>query len=202
MRDKFIYIRSLFIITFILCFSSVAPSQTQVEERRVGENKRKDLQATEYKGDRGVARQPSSATAEMRPLDRMYFVELIMKKVTYHYDICKIISLLMEKENEYISLDAQIMLLKENHFLPSRLESEFDPQQPLRKGVAAYIFSKALGIKGGWSIRTFGLNERSAINELVYEGIMSTGNTREVLSGEELISIFTQAVNYRKNNAL
>lgn len=200
MIDKIVYIRALFVI-IILSFSSVALSQTQVDDRRVEENKRKDLQATEYKGDRRGARQPSSASAPMRPLDRMYFLELVMKKISYHYDICKVISLLMEKENEYISLDAQVMLLRENHFLPSHLESEFDPQQPLRKGVAAYIFSKALGIKGGWSIRIFGLNERSAINELVYQGIMSTGNAREILSGEELISIFTQAVNYRKNNA-
>lgn len=198
---KDIFIRSLFVIIIFLSFSSVVLSQTQVNDRRVEENKRKDLQSTEYKGDRERARQPSAAPAPMRPLDRMYFAELIMKKVTYRYDICKIIAILMKKENEYISLDAQIMLLTENHFLPRHLESDFDPQQPLRRGVAAFIFSKALDIQGGWSIRTFGLNERSAINELVYQGIMSAGNVRDILSGEELISIFTQSVNHRKNNA-
>ncbi len=195
------FIKLLFAVLIVLSFSSVALSQTPVEARRVEENKRKDLQATENPKRPGTEQPPSTASAPMRPLDRMYFLELITKRITYHYDLCKMISLLLEKENEYITLDAQIMLLKENHFLPRSLEEDFPPQQLLRKGVTAYIFTKALGIKGGWSVRVFGLREHNAINELVYEGIMPAGNARDIVSGEELISIFTQAVNYRKNNA-
>ncbi len=160
MTGKFGFIRPLFVIIIILGFSSAVLSQTQVDDRRIEEIKRKDLQSTEKKGNQGLAQQPSSASAPMLPLDRMYFLELIMKKITYHYDICKIISLLMEKENEYITLDAQIMFLNENHFLPRNLESDFDPQQPLRKGVTAYMYCRALGIKGGLWLRLFGVTQR------------------------------------------
>ena len=196
------FIKSLFAVLIVLSFTSVALPQTQVQTRRVEENKRKDLQATENLKSRGLEQPPSSASTPMSPLDRMYFFELMTKKITYHYDLCKIISLLLEKENEYITLDAQIMLLKENRFLPHRLiKEDFSPQELLRRGIAAYVFTKALGIKGGWSVRVIGLREHNAINELVYEGIMPAGNARDILSGEELISIFTQAVKYRKKNA-
>ncbi len=186
-------------IILLLCLCVSVPVRSG--DRRVEEDKLKAFQATEITADPSKGKIPFSKPPPMDPLDRMYFVEIMMKKITYLYDLSKIISLLLEKENKYITLDAQIMLLRENHLLPRHLKKDFNPQAPLRKGVAAYVFCKALEINGGLGIRMFGLTEHSAINELVYEGILPAGNAKEILTGEELISIFTQAANHRKSHA-
>lgn len=201
MSDKFLHRLLISILIIPLCLFPNLSAQSQSNERRVEEDKRKDLQATEKSIDSSMEIKPFSRPKPMDPLDKIYFLELIMKKVTYHYDLCKIIPLLLEQGNKYITLDSQIKLLKKNHFLPRRLEKGFTPEAPLRKGVAAYVFSKVLGIKGGWNIRLFGQTEHNAINELVYEGIMPAGNSREILSGEDLVLMYTQAINYRKNHA-
>ena len=62
--------------------------------------------------------------------------------------------------------------------------------------LAAYMFYKALGIKGGLCLRLFGVNERYAVKELGFQGIMPSGNVNDIVSGEELVSAFTQATNY------
>lgn len=200
MQKNFSYILLIFFI-FILFSPIFGFSRDSSDERRVEEGKRKALETTEQNSSAKGTKKGYRSPPPMDPLDRMYFAELILKKITYQYDLCKVISLLLEKEKTYITLDAQIRLLKENKFLPKSLETNFNPTEPLRKGVAAYIFCKTLEIKGGLAIRLFGLTEHTAINELVYEGIMPAGNAKEIVTGEELISVFTQAVSYRKDHA-
>jgi len=58
------------------------------------------------------------------------------------------------------------------------------------------MFAQAMGIKGGIVLRTFGLSQRYAFKELVYQGIMFPGNVHDVMSGRELIWTLTQAADY------
>ena len=102
----------------------------------------------------------------------------------------------MGVENKYIDLNSQIAFLKENRFLPKKIAQDFKPTEPLRKGLAAYIFYKALGLKGGIIIRVFGSTQRYALKELAYQGIMPSGNVNDIVSGDELISTLTRAANY------
>ena len=116
-------------IICLLVFSSLSFAQSSVNDRRIEEDKRRDLRTTESNQPGERTEQPPNRPSPMRPLDRMYFAELIIKKITYHYDLCKVISLLLEKENIYITLAAQIRLLKENDFLPSKFKDEFPPSE-------------------------------------------------------------------------
>jgi predicted RNase H-like nuclease (RuvC/YqgF family) len=102
----------------------------------------------------------------------------------------------MNVENQYIDLGSQVTFLKQNKLLPKRYEKEFDPTKPLRKGLTAYMFCRALGIKGGIMLRLFGMTERYAIKELVHQGMMSSGDVDDIVTGEELIYLVTQAGNY------
>ncbi|MFC1646161.1 hypothetical protein ACFL2Y_03180 [Candidatus Omnitrophota bacterium] len=181
----------------ILLFPSLVVAQTTEEERRVEEQKRESLRSSEA--------QPSSrqqaASRPITPIDIVYLTELIPRKVAFGYDACKILVILMKVEDEYINLDAQVDFLNKENLLPEKIAAEFDPMKPLRKGVAAYMFCKALEIKGGVILRVFGINQRYAIKELVFQGIMSSGNVRDIISGDELASMLTQSLHYLAKTA-
>ena len=68
--------------------------------------------------------------------------------------------------------------------------------KPLRRGVTAFVLLRVLDIKGGVFLRIFNESERYALKELLYEGIRSSGNVDEIISGDELASTITRAVNY------
>ncbi len=183
------------IIILLICslsFSSLLMAQTQEGDRRIEEEKRKSLQPSEVQ----IPGETVSGPKPLAPIDIIYFIELTPKRVTFRYDVCKALVVLMGVEDEYIDLDSQVTFLRENHLLPGRFKSEFDPMKPLRKGLTAYMFCKALDIKGGVSLRLFGMSERYAIQELAFKGIMSSGNVNDILSGDELISALTQAASY------
>ena len=132
----------------------------------------------------------------MDELDTLYFAEMALRTITYRYDLCKALVVLRGVENQYIDLDSQVAFLKQAQLLPRRFQKAFDPMQPLRKGLAAFIFRKALNIRGGLFLQIFSSSERLALNELVYQGLMSAGNPNDLLTGEELASITMRAANY------
>ena len=187
--------KTFILLLCLVLFPSLLIAQTPEERRGIEEDKREDLRPTEVRiSDESKTEPPSKAPID--PIDIVYFAELIQKKVTFRYDACKALVVLMGVEDQYIGLDSQITFLKEKNLLPKKFESEFDPTQPLRKGLAAYMFCKALEIKGGLSLRIFGMSERYALRELAYQGIMPSGNVQDIVSGEELVSVLMQAANY------
>lgn len=184
--------RSLLFLLIFLLFSSSIRAESQEEKRRVEEKKRQNLASSEAPS----SSQPAVKLQEMDPIDLIYFTELVGKNIAFRYDICKVVAILMGIEDEYISLDSQITFLNEKKFLPKKVATNFEPTQPLRRGLTAYIFCRVLEIDGGVILRLFGISERYALTELVHQGIMAPGNKNEIISGEELISILMQAANY------
>ena len=167
-------------------------AQSLQGERRIEEEKRKDLRPTEVAAPAPSTTPPSS----LDRIDQDYLMEFLLRRVTFRRDLCKVMVLLFGVENEYISLDSQIAFLKESKLLPKRVAEDFRPTEPLRKGLAAYVFYRALDIKGGLIITVLGVNERYALKELSYQGIMSSGNTNDIVSGDELISALTLAARH------
>lgn len=178
-------------LVFFVLFPFFLTAQNVEEKRRVEEEKRQDLRPSEVQIPKETKKPP-----EMLPIDTSYFTGLAFKKITFGYDACKTLVMLMGGEEKYIDLDSQVAFLKEKKLLPKKFISEFDPMQPLRKGLTAYMFCKTLGLKGGFSLRLFGLNQRYALKEMVFAGIMFPGNVHDIVSGEELISVFMLATDY------
>ena len=185
------------IIILLVClshFPSLSIAETLEEKRRVEEEKREDLRPSEVQIREGkVALSPR---APFDPIDIVYFAKLMPKKVVFRYDACKALVVLVGVEDEYIDLNSQVAFLKKRNLLPKKHQSEFDPMQPLRRGLVAYMFCEALDIKGGLILRIFGMSQRYALKELAFQGIMSSGNVNDIVSGEELVLVFTQAVQY------
>ena len=194
--DSIFIMKKIFFLLLLFSIShstSILAAPGPQDDRRIEEQKRNNLKPTEvhYQGKKPVAK-----GTPLFPDDTVYLFEMTLKKVTYGYDLCKTIVIIKGVENDYIGLDAQVRYLKEQNYLPKHLEDIFDPMKPLRRGVTAFVLLRVLDIKGGVFLRIFNESERYALKELLYEGIMSSGNVNEIISGDELASAITRAVNY------
>lgn len=187
--------KNIFIILLlfsIIFFPFVLMAETAEEKRRIEEEKRDELRSSETH----PSRQQEEKTLPLSFVDRIYFAELMTRKISFRYDASKIFVLLMGVENQYIDMNSQIIFLKEKNFLPKKLEADFSPREPLRKGLFAYMLYKALDVKGGITLSLFGISERYALKELVYQGILASGNENDILTGEELVSTTMRAADF------
>ncbi|MFC1514363.1 hypothetical protein ACFL5X_00480 [Candidatus Omnitrophota bacterium] len=192
MRVKRLYPVLFFLILAPPVFCQAGQEQLNVQKRRIEEEKRLDLKPTQ---------EPLPAKTEEKPepvegsgLD--YFEYLITKKTASRSDACRSLAVLLNIEDEFGDLDSQIEYLKQKNILPKKIASEFDPDQPLRKGLTAYMFYKALEIKGGVILRVFGISQRYALKELVFQEVMLPGYDRDIVSGKELVLTLTEAAHY------
>jgi len=186
---------TLFILLSFLSSSLALAAPGPQDDRRIEEQKRKNLKPTEVHYQKEKKKQLSKS-APLQPDDVIYLAEMSFRKITYGYDLCKLLVILKGVENEYIGLDAQVAYLKEQKLLPKKVWDTFDPMKPLRRGLTAYVLRKVLDVKGGIFLRLFNESERYALKEMTYAGVMSSGNIHEIISGDELASTMTRAVNY------
>jgi hypothetical protein len=63
----------------------------------------------------------------------------------------------------------------------------------LTKGTLAYMVCQTLEIKGGLTMRLFGINRRYALRECIHRRLIASGTTDEYVTGRELIDVITNA---------
>jgi hypothetical protein len=179
--------------------SGIAGAQTTQQDRRIEEEKREELKPTLTAGPAAPPKPTQKETAPPvpQPFEPIYFMSLIEKRIAYHYDAAKSIVILMGVDEERIDLESQVAYLQEKGLLSGRFREGFDPMAPLRKGPVAYMFLRALGIRGGIVLRFFGPSERYALKELAFQGIISPGHVNDIVSGVELVQIMSQAAAYK-----
>jgi len=68
----------------------------------------------------------------------------------------------------------------------------------LTKGTLAYMLCQALEIKGGLTMRLFGINRRYALRECQHRGLIVGGVVDEFVTGRELLDVITNATIYRE----
>ncbi|MBN2120824.1 MAG: hypothetical protein JW734_07205 [Candidatus Omnitrophica bacterium] len=180
----------LFIFLFSLCPALF--SEPPRQDKRIEEEKRKDLKQSQEP----LAEETKKELTATQEVGFDYFRSLISKEIALQADACKSLAVLLNIDQEFQDLPSQINALKQKNIIPKKLTSSFNPQEPLRKGVAAYMFCKALDIKGGVVLRIFGISQRYALKELVFQEIMRPGYERDVVSGKELVLMVTEAANY------
>ncbi|UCC94869.1 MAG: hypothetical protein JSW40_08665 [Candidatus Omnitrophota bacterium] len=178
-----------FLILPFIAFS-VVRAQSLEDRRRVEEEKRDSLRPSEAR----IAEEQESSKSS--PIQEDYFQKLLSKDTASFSDTCIVLAILMRIEDKYSDFDSQVVFFKERGIVSNRIASGRGPDDPLKKGVAAYMFCKSLGIKGGLWMRLFGVSQRYALRELIFENIILEGNVDDTVSGKELIFIASQAANY------
>ena len=79
---------------------------------------------------------------------------------------------------------------------------ELEESSKLTKGTLAYMLCKALGIKGGLTMRIAGINRRYALREAIYVGLMPKATLGEYVAGRELLDTITNAEIYKQEGSL
>ncbi|MBN1869303.1 MAG: hypothetical protein JW847_01830 [Candidatus Omnitrophica bacterium] len=184
--------RALILVVLLLQISSWSWAQSTQDKRRVEEEKRKDLSSSEAYLIEAKEVRPEDLDLEQNA----YFSKLLTKEVADVSDAYRVLVILMGLDDRFSDLDSQIHFLDQEGIIPEKLSREADNAMPLRKGVAAFIFTKAMGIKGGIVLRLFGVNQRYAFKELVHRGIMEPGYVSDVMSGRELVLTLIQAADH------
>ena len=175
---------------FIVVFSAF--SQNTRIDRRIEEEKRRTFPSAEVAA--GIL-EPANEEVNKNH-SSLYIKELFLKKTAYRYDLYKVIVIILGVESKYTDTDSQIEFLKTNKIIDESLPINFKLDMPLQKGFTAYLFCRVLDLRGGILARIIGLNERRAIKELGFQGVISDGNVSDYISGKELIIILTQAANF------
>ncbi|MFH0826542.1 MAG: hypothetical protein V1923_01440 [Candidatus Omnitrophota bacterium] len=192
--------KPVLVFVFLFSLTHLLSAETLKGQRRLDEEARDELLFTEPQPS--VISEPVLESSSSS--DLAFFQEVISKQYVVRSDTIRPLLILLG-EDELFSQEkaAQLRFLQEKKILPAKVAQNFSPEEPLRKGLTAYMFCKALRMKGGIGARIFGMNERRALNELVFTGIMTEGNQDDLLSGSEFIIIFTQAADYlaQKNEA-
>ena len=184
--------RVLILVLLVLSMCPFSWAQSTQDKRRVEEGKRKDLFPSEFY----LPEAKKVSPPDVHSGQNVYFSELLTKKVAGLSDAYQTLVILMGADSRFRDIDSQFDFLKGEGIIPGNINKGSDHDAPLRKGVAAYMFAKTMDIKGGITLRVFGLNERYAFKELVYQEIMNPGNVNDVTSGPELILTLTQAADY------
>jgi hypothetical protein len=187
--------RLLILILISIGLCSVALAQSPEDKRRVEEEKRQDLKLSEFY----LPEAEPVKVQEDRSDQNSYFEELMTKEVAVLSDVYKTLTILMGAGDQFSDLDSQYDFLVKNGIVSEVIGTKANYDEPLRKGATAYMFTKAIDIKGGIILRAFGTTQRYAFKELVYREIMFPGNVHDVMTGQELILTVTRAADHMAN---
>jgi len=128
--------------------------------------------------------------------DTSYFRKLSIRKITFISDGCYSVCLLLGVADKYTDFESQKKFLNEKKILPERLNNA-KADDVLRKGTAAYMFCKALDIKGGALLNVFRTKEKYTLRELVFKKLVADGPEQKIVGGRELLSILMRASEYK-----
>ncbi len=132
--------------------------------------------------------------------DTSYFRELVNKGNATYYDAYRIITILHSgQDNPQLKFEDMKKQLWEQGISPDKWDVR-KADELLNRGAMAYMLFKTLKLKGGLTVRCFGLSGRYAFRECVNKKLMARGFPNQLLSGEELISILAEAGKYQEKH--
>jgi hypothetical protein len=130
--------------------------------------------------------------------DTSYFRDLVNKGNATYADTLRVIDILVKgQDTTATSFEALKTELADKKIISSKW-THLKETDLINRGEVAYMLFKALNLKGGLSVKIFGLSCRYAYRECVDKKLMVPGFPNQLLSGAELISILAEAEKYQK----
>lgn len=181
-------------MVFILLLFSIVSAwgQSVQDSRRQEEEKRDSLRSSEVR-IYPLAQKP---TPKQESPQLLFLNELYSKKTAQFSDALKVVTILLRIYDPNRDFAADLAILRDKGIIFRSISKRAEAATLLDKGTAAYMFSQALGIKGGIWMRLFGPSPRYCLRELILADIMQASGIRELTSGQELVGMFTRAVDY------
>ncbi len=114
-------------------------------------------------------------------------------------------SYLLKDTKDNLKLKDALEIFKQNNiklkfkFCKNKNLEKCLEEKKLNRPILSYIFFKALKLKGGLTIRIFGVIPRYAYKELVYLGFFRGGVSGQYVTKIEILNVLTQAIEYKNN---
>lgn len=186
--------RLLLMLFLLSTIFSPVYAQTSEEDRRLEEEKRASLQETA----------PDVGEIDIEALtpaggELAFFEVLMNKRASTWEDGIQVIFELLGLETDIKDFSARMEYLYHQRSLPLKHYGQgytWKEETLITKGQLAFLLCKALKIKGGLHMRLFGINERYALKEIVFEKIIVRGSPQDLISGKELTLTFLNAVQF------
>lgn len=145
-----------------------------------------------------VLAQAASAASSVQ-----YLRELDAQEWATQKDLVNVIAMFLGETDQGHDYDTSLALLKEKGILREKEKAfDFDPEKRLERGVASLLFARALGLKGGWFARVFGLGPRSAYKDMSSRGYVRPHGTHSPMTGADLLGMMRLMVSDRRRGAL
>ena len=119
--------------------------------------------------------------------DTAFLRVLLEKKVASFADACRVMVILHTKNRETATFEQDVAHLRQAGILPTKWEVAAD--RPVDRGQLSCMLCKALGIKGGLTMRVLGPTQRYAFQECVFLKLLPDGPQHEYLTGADLIAV-------------
>jgi len=140
---------------------------------------------------------PKEAPKEKPKESRTAYLRRIFEKDKASYgDACRAVLSLIKSEHS----DADFAAISGELNGRGVINAGWELQESslLTKGTLAYMVCQALEIKGGVTLRLFGINRRYALRECIHRRLIVGGTTDEYVTGRELIDVITNATIYKE----
>lgn len=132
-----------------------------------------------------------------------YLRELDAQEWATQKDLVNVIAMFLGETQQGGDYEASLALLKEKGILRDKGNGfSFDPEERLERGVASLLFARALGLKGGWFARVFGLGPRAAYKDMASRGYVRPHGTHSPMTGADLLGMMRLMVSDRRRGAL
>ena len=119
--------------------------------------------------------------------DTAFLRALLEKKTATFADACRVVTILHSRKRESATFEQDVAHLGQAGILPARWEVRAD--KPVDRGELSSMLCKALGIKGGLSMRVLGPTRRYAFRECVFLKLLPAGSQHQYLTGADLIAV-------------
>lgn len=133
--------------------------------------------------------------------DTSYFRDLVKKGNATYYDAYRIITILETGKDD---AQSKFENLRDKLIEQRIIAKNWDNKKAdgfVNRGEISYMLFKTLKLKGGLTVRIFGLTCRYAFRECVNKKLLVQGYANQLLSGGEIISILSEAENYQTKQA-
>jgi len=139
---------------------------------------------------------PAAAGKESRTA---YLRRIFEKDRASYGDACRAILSLLKDEHT----DADFAAISGDLSGRGIIASDWTLQETslLTKGTLAYMLCQALEIKGGLTMRLFGISRRYALRECQHKGLIVGGVMDEFVTGRELLDVLTNATVYKEQGS-
>jgi len=145
----------------------------------------------------GVALALAVFVAGVHAENASFFRELREKKEATILDGYRVALALLGRDYADVAFEEARAKLLETKTVPARWKK--GPDALLTRGQLAYMVVKILGIKGGLTMRVFGVSERYALRECEFEELMEGGMTSRHVTGRELVAVLARVDEYRSD---